>query len=199
MLAFSWALLGFLPAQSTLLLLLDLLLGLSVCWGWLSMNAAGSVLLRVLAYLALAAFLSLYIVLLLLRVCRRWLCPQARSQQLVGLEEATLRAALSGSRERYHAAMADLVPGARGMYGRRHSTVLLSKAVRRIKTINEHPKLREILAEAVSSAGGLSIFTDDLERQFGTVKGIMDEYVQETDDPFLRESQPFPPHLFPSS
>ena len=71
------------------------------------------------------------------RRCRRWLCPQARSQQLVGLEEATLRAALSGSQERYHAAMADLVPGARGMYGRRHSTVLLSKAVRRIKTINE--------------------------------------------------------------
>ena len=87
--------------------------------------------------------------------------------------------------------MADLVPGARGMYGRRHSTVLLSKAVRRIKTINEHPKLREILAEAVSSAGGISIFMDDLERQFGTVKGIMDAYVQETDDPFLRESKPF--------
>ena len=73
----------------------------------------------------------------MLRRCRRWLCRQARSQQLVGLEEATLRAALSGSQERYHAAMADLVPGARGMYGRRHSTVLLSKAVRRIKTINE--------------------------------------------------------------
>ena len=38
MLAFSWALLGFLPAQSTLLLLLDLLLGLSVCWGWLAVD-----------------------------------------------------------------------------------------------------------------------------------------------------------------
>ena len=85
--------------------------------------------------LALVASPLLYI--LLLRRCRRWLCPQARSQQLVGLEEATLRAALTGSQERYHAAMADLVPGARGMYGRRHSTVLLSKAVRRIKTINE--------------------------------------------------------------
>ena len=59
--------------------------------------------------------------------------------------------------------------------------------------VGQHPKLREILAEAVSSAGGLSIFTDDLERQFGTVKGIMDEYVEETDDPFLRESKPFPP------
>ena len=85
--------------------------------------------------LALAALPLLYS--LLLRRCRRWLCPQARSQQLVGLEEATLRAALSGSQERYHAAMADLIPGARGLYGRRHSTVLLSKAVRRIKTINE--------------------------------------------------------------
>ena len=61
--------------------------------------------------------------------------------------------------------------------------------------VGQHPKLREILAEAVSSAGGLSIFMDDLERQFGTVKGIMDEYVQETDDPFLRESKPFPPNL----
>ena len=59
--------------------------------------------------------------------------------------------------------------------------------------VGQHPKLREILAEAVSSAGGLSIFMDDLERQFGTVKGIMDEYVEETDDPFLRESKPFPP------
>ena len=35
---------------------------LTFCWGCLSMNAAGSVLLRVLAYLALAAFLSLYLV-----------------------------------------------------------------------------------------------------------------------------------------
>ena len=62
-----------------------------------------------------------------------------------------------------------------------------------MRYVGQHPKLREILAEAVSSAGGLSIFMDDLERQFGTVKGIMDEYVEETDDPFLRESKPFPP------
>jgi hypothetical protein len=114
----------------------------------------------------------------------RW---HARSQHLVELEEATLRAALSGSQEQYRAAMAELVPGARGTHGRRHSTVLLSKAARRIKAINEHPQLRQALAEAVESSGGLSLLPEMREGQ-GLVEP--EGYVEETDDPFLLRNHP---------
>ena len=114
----------------------------------------------------------------------RW---HTRSQRLVGAEEEALRAALRGSRARYHAAMAKVVPGPRGTHGQRHNSILLSKVARRIKVINDHPHLRRALADALESSGGTSLVQEFREGQ-GLVEP--DGYMETTDDPFLLRSHP---------
>ena len=110
-----------------------------------------------------------------------------RSQRLVGVEEEALRAALRGSRACYHAAMAKVVPGPRGTHGQRHNSILLSKVARRIKVINDHPNLRQALADALDSSGGASLMPEFREGQ-GLVEP--EGYVEATDDPFLLRSHP---------